>query len=372
MLGPRVGGRQRPLGDHGPSRDGEGRRAVRRRHRPRRRRRVRPRRDAQPPRLSRAPRCGPRPRGVARPAARRARADDRGGRTRTRRAGRHRRRRFVRPLHHRRAVRGTRGSERAVDGEPTARGRSAPDQQRGRREQLRHARAEPAEPRLRPRHLGRRRLPGSLRLVGGAPHHPRRRGPRAHRSRPAHLRRPRCADRAGRDHGRGGHRDHRRHLHRGARMRVVRAVRDRRHGDADGPAQRRLVTVRARRRPLRHRPWRRPLRRAARRDVPGAGGARRSGRRPHRGPPGAGAELRRARRQRQPHPRHRPRARRPRPAARPDRLHRRRGRRRRGRGVAVVATGLDRGDRRHRGGRAPLRLRQHRRRGCRGRRCTVT
>ena len=71
----------------------------------------------------------------------RARADDGGQRARAPRAGRHRRRRFVRPLHHRRAVGRTRGPERAVDGDPAARGRSAPDQQRGRREQLRHARA---------------------------------------------------------------------------------------------------------------------------------------------------------------------------------------------------------------------------------------
>ena len=40
-------------------------------------------------------------------------------------------------------------------------GRPAPDQQRRRREQLRDARAEPAEPRLRPRHPGRRRHSGS-------------------------------------------------------------------------------------------------------------------------------------------------------------------------------------------------------------------
>ena len=49
------------------------------------------------------------------------------------------------------------GPERAVDGCPARRRGPAPDQQRGRRQQLRDARAQPAEPRLRPRHLGRGR-----------------------------------------------------------------------------------------------------------------------------------------------------------------------------------------------------------------------
>ena len=69
-------------------------------------------------------------------------------------------------------------------------------------------------------------------------------------------------------------------------MRLVRAVRHRRHGGADRPAQRRVGAVRARRRPLRHRPRRRPLRRAARRDVPRPGRARRRGRCAHGSPPG--------------------------------------------------------------------------------------
>ena len=363
VLGPRAGRRQRPLGDHGAPGDSDGRRAVRRRHRPRRRRRLRPRRDAQPPRLSRAPRRGPRPGGVARPAARRARADDRGrpapsAARRSTSSPATRARRFTTVV-----LSGVRvGSERAVDGGPTARGRSAPDQQRGRREQLRHARAEPAEPRLRPRHLGWRRLPGSPRRAGGAPHDPRRRRPRAHRSRPADLRRPRCADRAGRDHGRRGHRDHRRHVHGGARVRLVRAVRHRRHGER-GPAC--AAT---------------PRRGSSAASTPTAStvaspassscSARRApnwsctparSTRARRPLPASGAELRRARRQRQPHPRHRPR----RAATSPGCSTRSAtpstapapscdG------GAAVVATGLDRGDRRHRGGRAPLRLRQHR------------
>ncbi|MEZ5248528.1 MAG: hypothetical protein R2713_04690 [Ilumatobacteraceae bacterium] len=46
-----------------------------------------------------------------------------------------------------------------VDGAPAAGRRDALDQQRGRREQLRDARAQPAQPRLRPRHARRPRLP---------------------------------------------------------------------------------------------------------------------------------------------------------------------------------------------------------------------
>ena len=46
-----------------------------------------------------------------------------------------------------------------VDAAPTHRGRHATDQQRRRRQQLRDARAEPAEPRLRPRHARRWWLP---------------------------------------------------------------------------------------------------------------------------------------------------------------------------------------------------------------------
>ena len=46
-----------------------------------------------------------------------------------------------------------------VDGTSPHRRRHAPDQQRRRRQQLRDARAQPAEPRLRPRHARRRRVP---------------------------------------------------------------------------------------------------------------------------------------------------------------------------------------------------------------------
>ena len=59
----------------------------------------------------------------------------------------------------------------------------------------------------------------------------------------------------------------------------------------------------------------------------------------------------------QPHPRHVARRRRSGAAARSDRLHRVRRRRHAHGGTAVVAARLDRGDRRRRGGRAPLRLR---------------
>ena len=50
-----------------------------------------------------------------------------------------------------------------LDRSPSHGGRDASDQQRRRRQQLRDARAQPAQPRLRPRHAGRRRVPRALR-----------------------------------------------------------------------------------------------------------------------------------------------------------------------------------------------------------------
>ena len=157
------------------------------------------------------------------------------------------------------------------------------------------------------------------------------------------------------------HRDHRRHLHRGARDRVVRAVRDRRHGDPDracaatprhgssaastptastvaSPASSSCSARRARSwwcTPERSTPAPRPSRRAS-----GAAPCASPRSTASSAPTSSAGDLARL--------------------LDPigytvDGAGDRRGRR-----VAVVATGLDRGDRRHRGGRAPLRLRQHR------------
>ena len=84
------------------------------------------------------------------------------------RAGRHRRRRSCGRASRTVVLSGSRVAPSRRGWRAAARGRSAPDQQRGRRQQLRHARAGPAEPRLRPRHPGRRRLPGAPRRAGGA------------------------------------------------------------------------------------------------------------------------------------------------------------------------------------------------------------
>ena len=124
--------------------------------------------------------------------------------------GRDRRRRPLRPLHVDRAVRRRRRPVGAVDGRAADGGRHAPDQQRRRRQQLRDARARPAQPRLRPGDARRRRLPH--------PPRPRRRDDTTldgvertlERRRPADLRRRRPADRHRRDHGRRRHRDQRR------------------------------------------------------------------------------------------------------------------------------------------------------------------
>ena len=73
--------------------------------------------------------------------------------------GRDRRRRALPAVHVDRAVRHRRRAVGAVDGRAADGGRHAADQQRRRRQQLRDARARPAEPRLRPRHARRRRVP---------------------------------------------------------------------------------------------------------------------------------------------------------------------------------------------------------------------
>ena len=62
-------------------------------------------------------------------------------------------------VHHGGAVGRSGGSVTAMDGTTARRSRHAIDQQRGRREQLRDARAQPTQPRLRPRHPRRPRVP---------------------------------------------------------------------------------------------------------------------------------------------------------------------------------------------------------------------
>ena len=124
-------------------------------------------------------------------------------------AGRDRRRRPLRPVHVDGAVRRRRRSERRRGWPAAAGGGHATDQQRRRRQQLRDARAQPAEPRLRPGDARRaagsasacardgetmRTLDGTTRTLGAR--------------RPADLRRRRPADRHRRDHGRRRHRDH--------------------------------------------------------------------------------------------------------------------------------------------------------------------
>ena len=73
--------------------------------------------------------------------------------------GRDRRRRPLRPLHVDRPVGGGHRAVGAVDGRAAHGGRDAPDQQRRRRQQLRDARARPAQPRVRPGDARRPRIP---------------------------------------------------------------------------------------------------------------------------------------------------------------------------------------------------------------------
>ncbi len=68
-----------------------------------------------------------------------------------------------------------------LDGSAPDGGRHATDQQRRRRQQLRHARDESAEPRVRPRHPRRRRIPRAPGTRRGAADHARRAGQNVHR-----------------------------------------------------------------------------------------------------------------------------------------------------------------------------------------------
>ena len=106
------------------------------------------------------------------------------------------------------------GPSADVDAAPPHGGRDATDQQRRRRQQLRDARAQPAEPRVRPRHARLRSA------TAGVPHpaggrgrdddDARRQRADVHRRRSLDLRRRRPADRRRRRDGRARHRDHRR------------------------------------------------------------------------------------------------------------------------------------------------------------------
>ena len=86
----------------------------------------------------------------------------------------------------------------------------AADQQRGRRLELRDARAGPAQPPLRPGPAAGRRPAGAPGPRRRDARDPRRRRAHVHRRRPADLRRRRHADRHRRDHGRRVDRDLRR------------------------------------------------------------------------------------------------------------------------------------------------------------------
>ncbi len=90
------------------------------------------------------------------------------------------RRRQVRPVHQPRAVGYAGRTECRVDAAPPRGGGHAGDQQRGRRVELRDARTQPAEPRLRPRHARRRRLPYPRRHRRRADADPRRRAAHVH------------------------------------------------------------------------------------------------------------------------------------------------------------------------------------------------
>ena len=178
----------------------------------------------------------------------------------SRRAGatvEHRRRRRAVRGSPRRSSRGVRvGPSRRLDGAPAHRRRHAPDQQRRRRQQLRDARAQPAEPRLRPRHARRRRVP---------------RPPRAATARRMTtldgIERTFTADDLlicdandtpiglGRDHGRPRHRDQRRDDHVALEMAWFEPIGDRpRPRPASACAREASAALRARRRPVRHRP----------------------------------------------------------------------------------------------------------------------
>ena len=127
-------------------------------------------------------------------------------------AGRARRPRRLRTLHGH-GAHGGRGEAVAHGGWPSGSHRAghAADQQRRRRLQLRHARAGPAQPPVRPRPPARSRLPGAAGHGGRDHDHARRRQAHLHARRPADLRRRGHPHRHRRDHGRRLVGDPRRH-----------------------------------------------------------------------------------------------------------------------------------------------------------------
>ena len=273
---------------------------------------------------------------------------------------RDRRRRPLRPLHvdgHRRRRRRSVG---AVDGRAPHRRRHAPDQQRRRRQQLRDARARPAEPRLRPGHARRVRVP----------HPPRRRGRDDHDARRVTRACSTATDLLICDAtdapigiagimGGARHRDRRRHDHRRARDGLVRPTSaSARPWPASACARRRRPASSAASTRTADRHGHRPLRRAARRDLPRPRRRTPAPSTPaaHRCPPSSARPTCASARSTASSA--------PRCAA--DDLpplldpigytvdrHRRRPHRR----AADLAARQHRGDRRHRGGRPPLRLR---------------
>ncbi len=195
VLGRGARSRRRPLRHPDPAARDRARGAGRAGPRRQCRRRLRPRRHPQPARRLRPPRCGPgrgrSPGGAVPPAD----AGAGGRRAGAVGAGGDRRARPLRPLRLGRPLGPPRRSVRALDGRAADPGRDAADQQRRRRVELRDARAERAEPRVRPGHVGRRRLPHPPRRRRRDDGDARRRRAHVHGRRPAHRRRQRPPDR---------------------------------------------------------------------------------------------------------------------------------------------------------------------------------
>ena len=204
---PRAGPRRRPQRHPAAAPRHRPRRAVRGGPGPARRAGLRPRRPAQPAGRLRPPRRRPRPGGPLRRAVRLLAPGGGGHRCTDDRHGGTGGRRPLPPVHQRGHQRRARRPLAGLDGQPPLRSWDAPDQQRRRRQQLRDAGVQPAEPRLRLRDAGRPRLP---RPPGGGrrdPGDPGRGGAHADRRRPVDLRRQRPADRPRRGDGRPEHRD---------------------------------------------------------------------------------------------------------------------------------------------------------------------